>query len=74
MFEELFTEIEAAQAEMSAWRRRLTGADNPLDRAIWSAARARLGESQRRWLAEGRPRVARLGPSEAPQHLLAAPH
>jgi len=25
MFDELFTEIQAAQAEMSAWRRRLTG-------------------------------------------------
>ena len=58
MFEDLFTEIEAAQAEMSAWRRRLTGIDAASDRTHWLAARARLGESERRWLDESRARIA----------------
>jgi hypothetical protein len=72
MFDELFSEIQAAQAEMSAWRRRLTGIEAAFDRKHWMAARARLGESERRWLDESRARIARQALARGEQRVLSA--
>ena len=71
MFDELFTEIQAAQAEMSAWRRRLTGVEGSLDRRHWLSARAQLGESERRWLDESRARIARQALARGERRALA---
>ena len=72
MFDELFSEIQAAQAEMSAWRRRLTGIESAFDRTHWMAARVRLGESERRWLDESRARIARQALARGERRALSA--